>query len=747
MTSSRTIRQTLFVLAFLTWMAFVAGCASSAETSTERTDADTLAAASDSLDVAQPPGDATDSLLGGARASDTLRAGSLQVDTSATGADAQGLASRRDTTRERPTLTNDSLRVLTPQDSIPTGRPSTTSDQRVRVRADSLSARRGEQGERLQELFGNVRVRQDSTRLASREAVRFLDSDEFLFSGDVVIYERGDTLRSPQVRYDRPSKVGRVFESVHLSDGDVDVYSTRAVYYTEEKRSVFPDSVLLVDGDRTLTAAAGVYYSDDQEAEFFGQVQVRDPDTYMEADSVRYFRTQDRTQARGHVFIDRNPGRSRGIERLRRFNEKLIQRADERMDLSASMNDRKDSTATNRTLRVRPDSVSALPDSSQQTVPASGDQTLLWGDRAENDERSKTSRVTGRALLMQVRADSTGVPTDTLFVRSHQLDASRSDSLDRMIAIDSVRIWQPDLAATADSVVYDRFYEGEESSSAQSDSVATAAAGQDVQADDAEAPRASADEEQVPEREETRLFQSPLAWFEGSQVKGDTIRVLVRDRAVDTVFVRSSAFAAQYDSVSSNVQQVTGRTITAVFRRDSIRSIIAQPNARAIRFLTASDGSPNGAAKTSADRIVLRFRDGDVERVSVLSGTETTYYKQAIVPNPFQLDGYIWTPDDRPRKAAFLQEPRVRSRLNLPARTPVDTVGADSTLVRDTERDNTTRSDAADASASSGEGDAAGEEAAASLNMTREPGKPAAFRVPSADTTRTDASRRRDVDE
>jgi len=58
MTSSRTIRQTLFVLAFLTWMAVLAGCASSAETSTERTTADTLAAASDSLDVAQPPGDA-----------------------------------------------------------------------------------------------------------------------------------------------------------------------------------------------------------------------------------------------------------------------------------------------------------------------------------------------------------------------------------------------------------------------------------------------------------------------------------------------------------------------------------------------------------------------------------------------------------------------------------------------------------------------------------------------------------------
>jgi hypothetical protein len=190
--------------------------------------------------------------------------------------------------------------------------------------------------------------------------------------------------------------------------------------------------------------------------------------------------------------------------------------------------------------------------------------------------------------------------------------------------------------------------------------------------------RASENEETVPGREETRLFRSPLAWFDGSQVKGDTIRVLVRDRSVDTVFVRSGAFAAQYDSVSTRVQQLTGQTITAVFRRDSIRNIIAEPNARAIRFLTGSDGTPNGAAKTSSDRIVLRFKNDEVERVSVLGGTETTYYKEAIVPEPFQLEGYIWTPDAKPEKSDFLREPRVRERLNLPP-MPEPVEGPDTT--------------------------------------------------------------------
>lgn len=172
-------------------------------------------------------------------------------------------------------------------------------------------------------------------------------------------------------------------------------------------------------------------------------------------------------------------------------------------------------------------------------------------------------------------------------------------------------------------------------------------------------------------REETRLFQDPMAWFDGSQVSGDTLRVVVRDRSIDTVFVRSNAFAAQRDTSIDRIQQLSGRRMTAIFRRDSIRHIVAFPNARAIRFLKDKDGKPNGGARTSADRIILRFRNGDVHRVSVLGGTETTYYKQPIVPSPFELEGFVWTPDARPQRASFLQQERVRRRLGAPSNPPL----------------------------------------------------------------------------
>lgn len=719
--SRRRFRAAL--LAVLCWTVVLGGCA-------------TFQSSSDSSsgEADEAP---TDTLAGGAALDSAgLRADSLVADT-VPGAVSDSL--RADTlaaadTSDRPAIDADSMRRITPEDTIPSGDAATETPERAYVQADSLVNRTTDDGQRVQELSRNVFVEQDSTRLRSRDAVHFLSRKEFLFFGDVEIFERGDTLYADTVRYDRRAKVGRAFGRVQLTDGEVDVYSRRAIYYSEEKRSVFPDSVLLVDGSRTLRAESGVYYSDEQRADFFGNVQVRDPDTYMEADTVIYYREEERSDARGDVFIDRNPGRRAADDRMTGYDSLRARAGDTRADARAG---------------------DAEDEEAERTGDDTDDQTLLWGNRAENDERSKSSRVTGRALLLQVRTDSARAPTDTLLVRSHRLNATRSDTLDRMVAIDSVRIWQPDLAAVADSVVYDRFKAPAASQAAPgADSpIADAgdAGGDDTLPDSARAADANgtpAEEREeegdaAPTLEETRLFRGPMAWFDGSQVSGDTIRVVVRNRSVDTVFVRSSAFAAQEDTTSGRIQQLSGQQITAHFRLDSLRRIVAEPNARAIRFMTGRDGEANGAARTSADRIVLRFRNDEVERVSVLGGTETTYYKEAIIPASFELDGFIWTPERRPEKADFLEDRRVRTRLAPDQSLPPDTTAPDTTAP-DTTAPNITTPDstAPDTSRMAATEDTAAEESSAEESAER-PSGPQAERSdssvpPSTDPLETD---------
>jgi lipopolysaccharide export system protein LptA len=560
---------------------------------------------------------------------------------------------------------------------------SDTGDvDRAYVNADSLSTfQRG--GERLQEMFGDVFVRQDTTRVRSEYALRYLNRDEVLFMGDVVMYERGDTLRADTVRYDRATEVGRARSNVRLTNGDVDVRSDRATYYDTEKRTVFPDSVVLVDSNRVLRAPYGTYWSDEQRAEFGGGVQLTDPGTTLLSDSLTYYREQERSIAEGNVFVDR-----RGEEAAR----------------------------TDTTSR-----------------------TYLFGDWVDNREARRYSRAEGDALLVRVRTDSTGVPADTLVVGARRLEAFRTDARRRLVAVGSVRIWQPTLSAVADSAVYDRTVDiipdsaaGEplaidsarDSARAQPDSSVAVAdpsasrppgqeppqqrprspqettgdrseAGTRPSSDtvrSASAAETSARPDSLAGRkgrptpdwaarrwdaptppadsalplEETRLFRAPVTWFEGSQVWGDSIRVRARNRDPDTVFVRGAAFAARRDSVLDRIQQLKGRNLAAFFQSGSVRRIQAAPNSRAIRFMATENDSLNGAARTSGDRIGLQVRGGDVRRIRVVGGTQTTYYREREnIPDPFELEGFQWVPERRPTRQELLRDRRVRRRLDL----------------------------------------------------------------------------------
>ena len=595
-----------------------------------------------------------------------------------------------------PTAGPDSVR---PSDVAGPVAPDTGSAERALVNADSLSAQ-VQDGARIQDLFGNVFVRQDTTRLRSDYARRFLDDDRFLFTDNVVIYERGDTLRADTVRYDRTTKVGYARGNVRVTDGEVVVRAPRATYYTESKRSVFPDSVTLVDSARVLRARAGTYWSEDKRAEFRGRVRLTDPETYLEADSLTYYRDTERSIATGDVFI------RRGEE---------AEGAD-----------------------------GAAPDTTARTY--------LFGAWADNQEQARYSRVEGRALLVRVRYDSTGAPEDTLALRARRLDAYRSDTHRRLIAVDSVRIWQANLAAVADSVVYDRVLApGPADTSASpaplpdgrrgpgraeqpgrppnalvraTDSLARPRRPDSVRADstadadptaestaaaaDASAgarvrdttgatradrrPRAAdtsqatvgggpppasnwmrprVDSAGAAPLEETRLFRAPVTWFQQAQVWGDSIRVRARTRSLDTVFVRGAAFAAQRDTALDRIHQLKGRTLRASFRADSLRRIRARPNARAIRFLADDRGALSSGIETSADRIVLLFRGGQVDRIRVLGGVESTLYQTPdLIPDPFRLDGFQWTPERKPTRRGLLDEPRVRRRLELEGQLP-----------------------------------------------------------------------------
>jgi len=429
-------------------------------------------------------------------------------------------------------------------------------------------------GERIQRLTGNVRLRQDNTELSADLAIRYLDREEIYFFGHVQIVEEGDSLAADTVRYHERFKTGQARGNVRLSDGDVVVFAPSGTYYTEDKHSVFEETVRLVDSTSVLTSKAGEYWSEEKRADFFGEVHLDEDRTRLVADSVTYYRETEVSIARGNVMI-------------------------ERLELDDA------AVEADTTTRI-----------------------LLFGHHAYNDNRTAYSRIEGDPLLIHLRTDSTGADVDTLLIRAVVLEASKEDSLERLVAIDSVRIWQRSFAALADSVVYDRVN--------------------------------VADQETI---EEARLFKDPTSWFERTQASGDTIRVRQRGGAIDTLWVRHQAFVAQLDTMVQRIQQLRGRDLFAAFEQDSLKTMTIMPNAEAIHYRTDEKDQPDGAVLMSSDRIVFTFQGDSFEQIGVYGDLEGTYYPENLLPESFQLDGYRWEPDRRPTREILLQSLVIPDRM------------------------------------------------------------------------------------
>ena len=108
--------------------------------------------------------------------------------------------------------------------------------------ADSLVGRVLD-GEEVRELIGNVRIRQESVRIACNRALQFLERGIVYLEGDVVMQDDSVTIEAP-----------------------------RGVYHRDERRAEALDSVRLNDGRSTLTAGYGEYFMGSEIARFHTNV-------------------------------------------------------------------------------------------------------------------------------------------------------------------------------------------------------------------------------------------------------------------------------------------------------------------------------------------------------------------------------------------------------------------------------------------------------------------------------------------
>ena len=461
----------------------------------------------------------------------------------------------------------------------------------------------------VRRLNGNVVLRQDTTMLYADRAVQVEARGEVELEGSVRI-ESGDvTLWAPRVTYDSNAKEASAEGDVRIEDEETVLLSPSARYLTRTEQAVFEEGGRLLHDGAELTAPRGTYDAQRNMATFADGVQLHDSTAVLTSERGTYDTEAERANFAGVVRL-----RQRGV---RLYADSLVH-----------FRELEQSEAFGQVVVERLGDADEEADGGE--TPDSTRRTLLFGALALHDAQARTSQVEGTAesdpLLVQLRMDSTGV-TDTTLVRARRFDALQRDSLGgtltRIVGVGDIQLVRPSMAARADSVVFVRL-ESSDSTAAVVDRLT--------------------------------LFGEarPSIWFDEAQITGDTLIAYARAESLDSLDVLGNAFVAQLDTTLGRVRQMRGRQMQARFARDSLRALAIWPNAEAIYFRATDDGLLDGADRLSADSLTFLFRDDELRELRGTSGIEGVAYGPQIIPDPFQLQGYIYTPERRPLRAMLL---------------------------------------------------------------------------------------------
>jgi len=154
------------------------------------------------------------------------------------------------------------------------------------------------------------------------------------------------------------------------------------------------------------------------------------------------------------------------------------------------------------------------------------------------------------------------------------------------------------------------------------------------------------------------LQSQPIIWSDENQITGDSIRVRMEDKQIRSMWVKNRAMAiSRVDTaLPKRFNQLTGRELTMYFRANKLEQVDVQKNATSLYYLF-DNKEPNGANKSSGDRIFIDFVAGDVDRIKIVGGVQGQYLPEKMIlkhEQDYNLDCFKWYENRPIRQGAHI---------------------------------------------------------------------------------------------
>ena len=409
-------------------------------------------------------------------------------------------------------------------------------------------------GEQIREAIGNVSLTQNNVKIFCNRVVQYYDQNKADLYGNVKVIQ--DTLS---------------------------IFAPSGTYYGNESKVVCPGGATLTDPKTTLKANFGIYYFNQDLANFRGNVKVTDNVSYtITSDELDYYRMVQKSYARGNVKVVSDSSVIYGDNMI---YEKIIGIA----TATGNVKIESDSTVITSGKATYYDfEKKSIAEDSVKIVFLT-ENAVVYGDYAENYEKTNYSIVKGNARLVQVEEKDS--ETDTTFISSRVMESFRNDP-EHYIAKDSVKTIRNDFLSVSGNGYYFR-------NSKKKGGVIS-------------------------------LSTDPAVWKENLQVTGDSIYAFFTDD-IDDIYINRSAFALQQnESEVSRYDQISGVFMHINFLLNRVNSIQVDTNAASIYYVY--DGiNPNGANRSYGEVIKLVFDLKKVVNVKIKGKPKGTYFPENLI--------------------------------------------------------------------------------------------------------------------
>lgn len=479
---------------------------------------------------------------------------------------------------------------------------SVLAQKKVKLKqADQLRSGKDKDGNKFERVIGNVIFIQNKTTIYCDSAYFFKSKNAIEAFGRIRITE-GDsiTITGNKLEYDGNVKKAKLRNNVVFTKLETSTLYTDYLDFDRPKNlAYYFNGGRLVDSINVLTSKKGYYDLNSNMASFKKDVHVKNPDYTMTSDSLQY-------NSRSKILYFRTP-----TTVLDKDSSTFVYNGGE-YDTKTRRSDLKLGTAESTDYKLvgidyQLDNIRKIYKLRGNVIMTSKKEDLIiYGQALDYYKNQGVSKIYNNAYVAKITDNN-----DTLFISADTLvsieDADPKKK--RLLAYNNVKIFRSDLQGVADSLEY-----------RESDST-------------------------------IYFYKNPVLWTEGNQMTADSIRMLIKDKTIDRIFLNVNSFVISTDSLL-NFNQIKGRKMTAEFKNKKINQVIVEGNGESIYYaLSEEESSAMGMNKIICSNITIRFKNGKVNNLSFYVKPEASFIPpHELKKEDMTLKGFVWKESEKPVK-------------------------------------------------------------------------------------------------